>query len=122
MSKYVAIFSDNHGEEFDVYGFRIMTEKEVDRFEELANSINFEFNFYATTECLTYSNGEDFLSRIDFKTITTEEYNTLDKLFGGEFGTFIGEEYLKVVMEGDSDDNDFDDSDLNDNNDYEDNW
>ena len=119
MSRYIAIFNDNHGEEFDVYGFRIMTEKEVLRFEELANSINFEFNFYANTEFLSYANGEDFLSRIEFKLISLEEYSNLDRIFGGEFGTFIGEEYLKVVMEGDSDENDFDDSDLNDNNDYD---
>ena len=122
MSKYIAIFTDNHLEEFDVNGFRIMTEKEVDRFEELASSINFEFHFYASTECLTYSNGEDFLSRIEFKPISNEEYDNLDKLFGGEFGTFIGEEYLKVVMEGDSDETDDEDyDDYNDNN-LDDNW
>ena len=103
MVKYMVIFSDNHGEEFDVNGFRLMTEKEADRFEELANNINFEFHYYANSECLSYSNGEDFLSRIEFKLVTNDEYESLDRLFGGQFGIFIGEDYLKTVLQGEND-------------------
>ena len=99
----MVIFSDNHGEEFDVNGFRLMTEKEADRFEELANNINFEFHYYANSECLSYSNGEDFLSRIEFKLVTNDEYESLDRLFGGQFGIFIGEDYLKTVLQGEND-------------------
>jgi hypothetical protein len=115
MVKYLVIFSDNHGEEFDVNGFRLMTEKEADKFEDLANNINFEFHYYANSECLSYSNGEDFLSRIEFKPVSNEEYEKLDKLFGGQFGIFIGEEYLKVVLQGESDDNEDEVDDYNDN-------
>ena len=114
MSKYLAIFTDNHGEEFDVHGFKIMTAKEVTRFEDLASSITWDFSYYANSESLNYSNGDDFLSRIEFKEITTDEYQTLEKVFGGEFGTFIGEEYLKNVLDGDStefEDDDYDDED-----------
>jgi hypothetical protein len=108
MSRYLAIFTDNHGEEFDVHGFKIMTEKEVDEFEELANSITWSFEYYANTECLFFSNGEDFLSRIEFKEISKDEYNTLKKVFNGEFGTFIGEEYLKTILDGEIEPNEDD--------------
>lgn len=100
---YLVIFKDNHNDEFDVNGFKIMTEKEVNNFEDLAVSIAWEFNFNANGESLTYSNGEDFLSRIEFKIITKNEYDTIEKVFGGEFGTFIGEEYLQLVFNGDTD-------------------
>ena len=110
MAKYLVIFSDNHNDEFDVNGFRLMTEKEVDSFEEIANSITFNFDYHANTESLTYANGEDFLSRIEFKVISNEEYQSLKKLFDGQFGIFIGEEYLKTILEGD-DTNDYSDED-----------
>ena len=118
MAKYLAIFQDNHGEEFDVHGFKIMTEKEVNKFEELALSITWDFSFYANSESLNYSNGDDFLSRIEFKEINTDEYETLEKVFGGEFGTFIGEEYLQTVLDGD--DTEMDDEDDYDGDNYDD--
>ena len=119
MAKYLALFTDNHGEEFDIHGFKIMSEKDVTNFEELASSITWEFNYYANSECLSYSNGEDFLSRIDFKEISKDEYQALDKVFGGEFGIFIREEYLQSVLDGESENEEEqnDESDYNDNND-----
>jgi len=113
MARYLAIFNDNHGDEFDVNGFRIMTDKEVTSFEDIATSITWEFAFYANSESLNYSNGEDLLSRIEYKEIDKEQYTIIDKVFGGEFGTFIGEEYLQTILDGDSeiDEEDFDESD-----------
>jgi len=114
MAKYLAIFTDNHGEEFDVHGFKIMTEKELYRFEELANNITWEFSYYANNESLFYSNGDDFLSRIEFKEISKTEYETLQKVFDGEFGTFIGEEYLQTVLDGeDETDEDYENDEEN---------
>jgi len=109
MAKYLVIFSDNHNDEFDVNGFRLMTEREVESFEEIANSITFNFDYHANTECLSYANGEDFLSRIEIKLISNEEYQSLKKLFDGQFGIFIGEEYLKTVLDGDDDSSDYGD-------------
>jgi hypothetical protein len=117
MARYVAIFTDNHNEEFDVHGFKIMTEREVENFEELAMSITWEFSYLANDEALNYLNGEDFLSRIEFKEISKDEYDSLDKTFGGEFGIFIGEEYLESIIddeEGPEDEEeDWDDEDGN---------
>ena len=100
MARYLVTFRDNHMEEFDVNGFKIMSEKELSRFEELANSITWEFAYYANNEALVYSNGEDFLSRIDYKEITKDDYDVIDKVFGEEYGTFINEDYLQTVIDG----------------------
>ena len=101
MGRYLVVFSDNHGDEFDVHGFKTMTDQGVTNFEEIATNITWEFSFYANDECLTYSNGEDFLTRIEFKEISKDEFESLNKLFGGEFGTFITEEYLQSILDGD---------------------
>lgn len=113
MARYLAIFNDNHGDEFEVNGFRIMTDKEVTSFEDLAASITWEFAFYANSESLNYSNGEELLSRIEYKEIDKEQYTIIDKVFGGEFGTFIGEEYLQTIFDGETeiDEEDFDEND-----------
>lgn len=114
MGKYVAIFTDNHREEFDVNGFKIMTDKEINKFEELALSISWEFSYYANSEALTYYNGEDFLSRIEFKEISKADYDLLDKTFGGEFGTFITEEYLESIIDDEEGPNELEDNWIND--------
>jgi len=119
MVRYLAIFTDNHGEEFDVNGFKIMLEKEVNDFEELATSITWEFQYYANSESLTYRNGEDLFSRIEFKEISKNVYESLDKVFGGQFGTFIGEEYLKHILNDEiggknNDENDWRDEEYDD--------
>lgn len=116
MPKYVVTFRDNHQDEFDVQGFKIMTEKEYRTYEELAYSITWEFAFYANNEALVYTNGEDFLSRIDYKEITNNEYDTLEKIFGSEFGTFISEDYLQNILDGEEkyDGSDFDESNFDD--------
>ncbi len=113
MVRYLVTFNDNHGNEFDVNGFKIMTDKEVNNFEDLATSITWEFAYYANSESLNYANGEELLSRIEYKEIDKEQYAVLDKVFGGEFGTFIGEEYLQTILDGESeiDEEDFDDED-----------
>lgn len=111
MARYLAIFTDNHNEEFDVHGFKIMTEKEITNFEDIATSITWGFEYYANSESLYYSNGEDFLSRIEFKEITKDEYDMFNKIFGGEFGIFIGEEYLQSILDGELESDDIDDDD-----------
>ncbi len=113
MAKYLVIFTDNHNEEFDVNGFKIMSEKEANDFEDLATSITWEFSYFASSQSLNFSNGEDFLTRIEFKEITKTEFDSLDKMFNGEFGTFISYEYLQVILEGDEslDSDDIEDED-----------
>lgn len=113
MAKYLATYEDSFGSELEVYGFMIMTDKELTKYEELAESITWEFNYFTADEntFITYFLGEDLLNRISFKEITKDEYNTLDKLFDGSFGNFPGEEFLESILDDGDDqiDGDYDD-------------
>lgn len=115
MAKYLAIYEDSFSSAYDVYGFTIMTDKERTKYEELAESITWEFNYFTSDEdtVITYSSGEDLLNRISFKEINKEEYITLDKLFDGSFGNFPGEEFLSNILD-DGDDQNYDDGDYPD--------
>lgn len=120
MAKYLAKFSSVVNE-IEVNGFLVMSETEVENFEELALSITWDFvyEFGEDNEFqLEFSDGEDLLSRIEFKEISTDEAKALKRLFNDEFGTFIGEDFLEQVI-GDED-SDFDeDEDDDDDLDYE---
>jgi hypothetical protein len=110
MAKYLGIFRDTVDEiVFD--GFVVMTDREMESFEELATSITWGFSYDAVSTMLEYDSGEDLLSRIDFKEITNSDYDSLVKVFNGEFGMFIGEFFLKSVIEEDDSDSDDDDVD-----------
>ena len=85
-----------------------MTEKEYESFEETAMSIAWPFVYAMGQDELEFSNGDDFLSRIDSKEITNEEAKTIKRLFGDLFGVFIDEGFLQEVI-GYEDDSDFDD-------------
>lgn len=119
MARYLAIFTDNINGEFDVNGFKIMTDKEASNFEELANSITWEFYYYADKDYLYYSSGEDFLTRIEFKEISKDQYDAYDKTLGGEFGVFVNEAFLqKEVLDQQEEIDEDDEEDDDFNNDY----
>lgn len=125
MARFLVTFNDNYSDELDVHGFKIMTEKEVSNFEELALSINWEFSYQLIDGSLRYLNGDDLLSRFEFKEISKSEYDTLSKLFEGKFGTFIDEEFLESIADGESDEpigysdyDEFDSEDEYDDDDY----
>ena len=101
-------------DEIEINCFTVMSDKEVENFEELAASINWPFVYKMGTDELEYSSGEDLLSRIEFKEITNEEAKTFKRLFNNEFGVFITESFLEEVI-GDEDEIDFDDEDDIDN-------
>ena len=121
MTKYLAKFKDVVNEiEIEISGIRILTDREIQHLEELATSITWNFSYEFGEDnafTLEYSDGEDFLSRIEFKEITNDEARLLKRLFNDEFGTFIGEEFLQQVI-GDED-SDFDEDEDDDDIDYE---
>ena len=106
MTKFLVTFTDTL-DDIEINGFTVMTEKEVNSFEETAMSITWPFVYAMGQDELEFSSGDDFLSRIDFKEITNEEAKSLKKLFGDSFGVFIDETFLEEVI-GDEDDSDFD--------------
>ena len=113
MAKYLAKFSSMVNE-IEISGFVVMNEREVENFEELALSITWDFVYEFGEDDqfqIEFSDGEDLLSRIEFKEITSDEAKTLKRLFNDEFGTFISEDFLEQVIDDDDDDEDFDDED-----------
>jgi hypothetical protein len=82
-------------------------------------SIAWPFVYAMGQDELEFSNGNDFLSRIDSKEITNEEAKTIKRLFGDLFGVFIYEDFLQDVI---GDEDDFDDEDEDDIDDMYDNY
>ena len=114
MAKYLAKFS-SMANEIEISGFIVMNDREVENFEELALSITwgFVYEFGEDNEFqLEFSDGEDLLSRVEFKEINPSEAITLKRLFNDEFGTFIGEAFLEQIIG--EEDSDFDDEDEDD--------
>lgn len=116
MAKYLVTFSD-HFSEAELHGFKVMTEKEVESFEELASSISWSFVYPLYHGELEFSSGEDLLSRLEFKEISNEEYKALNKVFDEKFGIFVDAEFLESLLEDEEDeelDEEDDDSEFDD--------
>lgn len=120
MTKFLVTFTDTL-DDIEINGFTVMTEKEVNSFEETAMSITWPFVYAMGQDELEFSSGDDFLSRIDFKEITNEEVKSLKKLFGDSFGVFIDEAFLEEVI-GYEDESDFEDDEDDDIDDMYDNY
>lgn len=117
MAKYLVSYSDTFND-VELNGFKIMTDKEVEQFETLAESIGWSFTYPLTTgEEIEFSSGEELLSKLDFKEISNEEFKAIKKVFNGEFGTFIGEEFLETLIE--DEDDSFEDEEEDDYNGYD---
>ena len=109
MAKYLATFSDTI-DEIEINGFVIMTDKDVETYEEMASSIAWPFVYNVGEDELEFTSGEDLLTRIEFKEISTEEAKMMKRLFNNEFGVFIDEGFLaEVIGEEDDDDDEFED-------------
>lgn len=118
--KYIAIFNDQLND-ININGFALMSENEMEKYEELLTSIDWGFSYEIGNEILEYVNGEDLLSKIEFKAISIEEFRMLEKLFNRRFGIFITESFINNIVEDEIkiDDN-YDDEKENENDDYDD--
>lgn len=123
MAKYLATYSDTIND-IEITGFNVMTDKEIERFEKLAESITWDFVYQVGEAELEFSSGEDLLTRIDFREISNEEYKALNKVFEDGFGTFINEDYLLDIIgdEEEIDELDEDDDDYRSNNEDDDEY
>jgi hypothetical protein len=111
MARYLVTFNDTY-DNVIVTGFSTMTDDEIDEYEDILNSITWEFSI--NDGALVYSNGEDFLTRIDFKELNKTDADAIQHVFNGEFGTVIGIEYLKKVLNGESETSGFQTFDYDD--------
>ncbi len=115
MAKYIVIFNDTCND-VEMHGFTLMTDKEVENYESLLESINWEIIYpLASDGEIIYSSGNDLLGCIEFKEISNEEYKIIKKTFPDGFGVFINEEFLSEILndeigndENDSVDDDYD--------------
>lgn len=114
MAKYLVTFNDIIND-VDITGFSVMTEKEVEAFEQLAESITWGFTYPLNNVEIELSSGEDLLSRIEFKEISNEEYKALNKVFNEPFGVFITEEFLQELLD---EEEDFDDEEEEEDDDW----
>ena len=119
MAKYLVLFTDQLNE-IEINGFKVMTEKEVETLEELAASITWDFTYPISTGELEYLNGEDFLSRLEFKEVSFDENKMLKKLFNCACGVFIGIDYLETLIDEEDDSLLDDEEDEYENNDLDD--
>lgn len=97
MAKFIATFNDTI-DDIELNGFTVLTEKDVEEFENMAYSITWPFKFKIGEYSLEYSSGEELLTKIDFREISFEESKTLKKLFNNEFGFFIGFDFLQSIV------------------------
>ena len=97
MAKFIAIFNDTI-DEIEINGFIVMTERELEEYEELALSITWPFTYNMGEDEMEFSSGEDLLSKIDFKEISNDEAKTLKKVFNDEFGVFLGFDTLENIV------------------------
>ena len=106
MAKYLVTLTDLIGN-IEVTGFMTMTDKEFEHFEEVCETITWDFSYPLGYEELSYSSGEDLLSRIDSKEISNEEYKALKKVFNDEkFGVFIDIDFLEETLGDEEEDED----------------
>ena len=77
------IFDKDWADEFDVYGFTLMSDEEYIYFDKAMNSISQEPCgwYFGTNEGYEDESIADMLSDVEVKDITLEEYNTIKKLF-----------------------------------------
>ena len=102
MAKFIAIYNDTV-EDIEINGFSVFTDKEVEEYEELAYSITWPFTYKMGEYEIEFSNGEDLLTKIDFKEVSFEEYKSLKNLFNNEFGVFISYDYLSSIVDEEDD-------------------
>lgn len=104
-------------DDVELNGFTVMSEKEIEEYEELAYSITWSFTHKIGETELEFSSGDDLLTRLDYKELSFEDSKTIKKLFNNEFGTFIGLDILEDIVDGEEDYNDDDDDEYGDDDD-----
>lgn len=100
MSKLLLVtFDDNYADEFNIYGFKVMYERDflkmMDRTRDIIEGNSSTEYYFGTNEYVQYSSFEEYENALTIKEITQDEADTLLKLFGEpgrvlvNFGHFI---------------------------------
>jgi len=88
-----------------ITGFSVMSEAEAEEYEAIINQISWEFSHDFGDATIDYANGEALLSALEFRSISEENYDSINDLFEGTFGYFISMASLQNII-SESDDSD----------------
>lgn len=95
---YIAHFSGNYADEFDLESFSLMTSSEYYNSKSILENVNFEEDefYFGTNEQLILSS-EELKSDIKFIKITKEQYNTIDNVIGNDFGLLSPTTIIEII-------------------------
>jgi hypothetical protein len=89
MSFHLAIFKKDWADEFDVYGFKVLTDLELQYIESLRNNDTEVYFGFGSNESWDDVPVSELVGDLNISEITEQEYNSLVKQFmGTEFGIF----------------------------------
>jgi hypothetical protein len=93
MRYYLVTYFDNWSDEFDIEGFVLQTEDELQQMFDAARSVSYPSTLYfGTNEFVEYESFEDWRDHLDIKEITKEVFEEMTKLGIKGFGTFLNPE------------------------------
>lgn len=104
---YLAKYEDNWADEFNIYGFEIMDQRQYDflnvAIDNMIDKVG-EFNYYfGTNEDIDYTSTAKIRRALTFQVISKEEFETLKKLglgcFGKDFASSLVERYVDYMEE-----------------------
>jgi len=99
----------NYADEFDMSEFTTMTVKDFKEIVNILKDYDDEIEWYfGSNEELSFNDGKDLLSCLEFKVITQEESDVIDTLFDGSFGEAGVFEHIWGIGEEDEDEYDED--------------
>lgn len=112
MKHYLYKYEANWADEMDVSGFMILkeTEKDMALAKIKRNFRNGGTVSIGSNEEIEYSNFDEVMNDISIEEISKENYDTINRLFGGSFGetgpcdNFIDVDYEDIDDESDEDD------------------
>jgi hypothetical protein len=87
---YLVKLRKNYADEFDVYGFAVLTEEEWVTFQQqVRDDFSYSEHYFGTNEYLEWDSAEQYLKSLEVKEIDEIAYAVLINLFGQEYGKFI---------------------------------
>ena len=75
-------FEMDYADEFDVYGFRVVTDQEWDKFLKVIECLSFPLEaYFGTNEQVVFENKEEILQAFKMEKISLDDEKVLTKLF-----------------------------------------
>jgi len=89
MKYYLIQYKYDYADEFDVYGFKVVNEKELNDINEIIDNIKYPKEFYfGTNEALVFNNPKEAREGMKIIEIIQSEYDVFKKFFRCGFGQY----------------------------------